>query len=425
MKLLNKLGLATREQRSWAMYDWANSAFPTIMMTAVLPIYYADVYAVDLAPNERTAYWGYTSALAMAIIAAIGPLAGALGDLKNYKKPGIMTGTILGMVFSAMLATLGKGDWLMASAFFILGNIGFALAEVFYDSLLPHITKPKDVARVSTAGYAIGYLGGGLCLCICLAFIQAPEVFGFQNAAEGVNASFLCVALWWGTFSIPLFRHIKEPSTETMAAFHFLDPIKKNIATIKKLKSHRNVFLFLLAFWAYSDGIGTVIKMATIYGKEVGLGTSDMIGAIVMVQFAGVPFTFAFGALADKIGSRPSLIIALTVYSVICIIGYFMSEGWHFWLLAFLVSIVQGAAQALSRSIYISLIPKEESGEFCGFYSVSSRFAGIFGPLIFAFLSQFFGSSRLSILAIIVLFVVGIALLTKVKIPDTRQAPSE
>ena len=419
MSLLTKLGLRTKEQRSWAFYDWGNSAFPTIMMTAVLPIYYFNVLAGDLPEHLRTAYWGYTSAMAMTIIALVGPMVGALGDLMQRKKPFIVLGTAIGMIFSIMLATLSGGDWWLGSLYFILGNIGFALAEIFYDSLLPFIAKEKEVTRVSTAGYAVGYLGGGLCLVICLGFIQAPTVFGLADAGEGVRAAFLCVAFWWGLFTIPLLRNIPEPPAQTeKKPFHLLLPIQNNIETLKKIRLHKNVFLFLLAYWAYSDGIGTVIKMATIYGKEVGIGTSDLIGAIVMVQFLGVPFTFAFGGIADKFGPKPSLCLALSVYAFICIIAFFMTAGWQFWVLAFLLSMVQGAAQAISRSVFTSLIPKEQAGEFFGFFSVSSRFAGIIGPLLFGFLSQITGSSRHSILAIVLLFILGMFILLKVEIPN-------
>ena len=417
--MLARVGLKTKEQRSWALYDWGNSAFPTIMMTAVLPIYYADVLADGLDDHIKTAYWGYTSAIAMAIIAFIGPFVGALGDIVGRKKPFVLAGTLLGMVFSGLLAMLSGGDWVLGSCFFILGNIGFAFAEIAYNSLLPHIASQEEVNRVSTAGYAIGYFGGGICLCICLAMIQAPSFFGFANASEGVRASFLCVAAWWGVFTVPLLRNIKEPYERVeKKPFSFLSPLKKNIETLKKLRQHKNVFLFLLAFWAYSDGIGTVIKMATVYGKEVGIGTSDLIGAIVMVQFAGVFFTFGFGKIADFLGQKKTLCLALSIYSVICVLAYYMTEGWQFWILGFLLSMVQGGAQAISRSLFSNIIPKEHAGEFFGFYSVSSRFAGIFGPLIFGFFSQVMGSSRHSILAIVVLFVIGMAILLKV---DTKE----
>lgn len=426
MALLAKLGLKTREQRAWCLYDWGNSAFPTIMMTAVLPIYYADVLARDLPENVRTAYWGYTSAIAMTIIAIIGPILGAIGDHLSKKKAFIVAGTLLGMLASASMAFLQTGDWLWASGLFIAGNMGFAFAEIFYDSLLPFVANEDETSRVSTAGYAIGYLGGGLCLVLCLLLIQMPESFGLAGASQGVSISFVIVAFWWGFFTIPLLRHVPDPpmvaSNKDRSFTGFFGPLQRNWATLKNLRQYKNAFLFLLAFWAYSDGIGTVIKMATIYGKEVGIGTSDLIGAIVMVQFLGVPFTFAFGPLADRWGRKPALCLTLAIYSCICVLAYFMDSAAEFWLLAFLVSMVQGAAQALSRSIFTSLVPREKSGEFFGFYSVSARFAGIFGPLIFGLLSQSLGSSRLSILAIVLLFIVGILLLLRVEIPHATAA---
>lgn len=422
MSLAKKLGLATKAQRSWVLYDWANSAFPTIMMTAVLPLYYSGVAGKDLESHQATAYWGYTSSLALAIIAFMSPFFGALADLRQWKKNLLFVFTIVGIIASGLMSMVGPGDWLLASMFFILGNIGFALADIFYGSLLPSIAKPNETSRVSSAGYAIGYLGGGLLLAFDLALIQKPELFGLQDAGTGVRWSFVSVAFWWGLFSIPLFKNVPEPQKSTqcrMAEISFWEPLKQVWTTLKSVRQYKNTFLFLAAFWAYNDGIGTIIKMATIFGKEVGIETSDLIGAILMVQFVGLPATLILGQVATKIGDKTSLMICLVVYSIICILGYYMTEGWQFWLLAGLVSLVQGPAQALSRSLFVKLTPPEKSAEFFGFYSFSGKFAGIIGPLLFAILTQLFEGSRYAILAIIVLFIIGAVLLSRVKESET------
>lgn len=423
-------GLGTKERRAWAAYDWANSAFATTVMAAFLPFYFQDVAAIQLDDTTATAYWAYTTALALALVAVISPILGAIADYMGARKRFLAVFVGFGATFSALLWYVDEGDWLLASGLFIVANIGFAGANVFYEALLPSVAEGDDIDRVSTAGYALGYFGGGVLLALNAAWFVSPESFGFADGAEAVRASFVSVAVWWVLFSLPLFRTVREPAPELAAGETAgLDPVKVGFGrvarTLREIRRYPDLFVFLLAFLVYNDGVGTIIKMATIYGAEIGIGRTDMIGALLVVQFVGVPFTFLFGRLAGRLTAKGGLFVCLAVYTGISILGFFMSEDWHFWALAFGVATVQGGIQGLSRSLYASMIPAGRSTEFFGFYSISSKFAGIAGPLVFAVVGQAIGSSRWSILSLIVFFVVGGVLLIRVDVDEGRRLARE
>ncbi len=400
---------------AWSMYDWANSAFATTIMAAVLPIYYSAIAEPTLTPNQSTAYWGYTNSIALLLIAIISPILGAMADFRGQKKRFLTVFALLGITATAFMFFLTTGNWLFASILFILGNIGFAGANVFYDSLLPHIAKKNDIDQVSTRGYAMGYLGGGILLAVNLAMIMfAPEhLTGLMT-----RISLASVAVWWLVFTIPLWRRVPEPPRKIFKGEVDRNPVRagfKRLAeTFMEIQKYGDLFKFLVAFWLYNDGIGTIIKMATIYGNEIGIGQTDLIGALLMVQFVGIPFSFAFGWLAKKIGTKKSIYLSLGVYALISIGGYFMSTAVHFWMLGFAVALVQGGAQALSRSLYGRMVPKAQSAEFFSFFSVSGKFAGIFGPLVFSLVSQLMGNSRLGIVSLIIFFITGGIMLTRV-----------
>lgn len=400
---------------AWVMYDWANSAFATTIMAAVLPVFYSTVAGSTLTGNRATVYWGYTTSLALFIIALLSPVLGAMADFRGAKKRYLMFFALVGIAGTAMMVLISTGDWLLASILFIIGNIGFAGANVFYDSLLPHVARPDEIDQVSTKGYALGYLGGGLLLAINLAMIM----FSPDNMTELMTRlSFLSVALWWLVFSIPLWLRVPEPKRRVLAGEEEFNALQAGfsrlIQTFREITTYRQLLIFLIAFWLYNDGIGTIIKMATIYGAEIGIGDTALIGALLMVQFIGIPFAFGFGWLAKKIGAKKSIYLCLLVYTLISILGYFMQTAIHFWILAFAVAMVQGGSQALSRSLFGRMVPKSKSAEFFGFFSVSAKFAGIAGPFIFAVVGQLTGQSRLSIISLIVFFILGAIILSRV-----------
>jgi MFS transporter, UMF1 family len=408
-----------RAINAWAMYDWANSAFATTIMAAVLPIYYESVAGKFLPGNLATVYWAYTTSISLLIAAILGPVLGAVADFRGAKKRFLTIFMIIGVAGTALLYFVRTGDWLMASLFFVVGEFGFAGSLVFYDSLLPHIANEDEIDQVSSRGYAMGYLGGGILLAVNLAMIMlAPD----DQVEHMTRLSFITVAVWWFVFTIPLLRTVKEPPRRVMAQEVGGNPVvvgfRRLARTFRDIRRFRELFIFLLAFWLYNDGIGTIIKMATIYGAEIGIGQTTLIGTLLMVQFVGIPFTFAFGWLAKKIGTKPSIYLALLIYTGISIVGYFMSQEWHFWALGFAVATVQGGSQALSRSLFGRLAPKSKSAEFFGFFSVSEKFAGIAGPFLFGIVGQMMGSSRLAIVSLIIFFAVGAALLSRVNVEE-------
>lgn len=400
---------------AWVMYDWANSAFATTIMAAVLPVYYESVAGANLPGNLATVYWAYTSSISLLIAAVLGPILGAVADFSGAKKRFLKIFMLIGVAGTALLYFVRTGDWLMASLFFVLGEFGFAGSLVFYDSLLPHVAHPDEIDQVSSRGYAMGYLGGGLLLAVNLAMIMlAPdELTGLMT-----RLSFITVAVWWFIFTLPLLRHVPEPQRRIMQGEAGGNPIlvsfKRLGRTFSEIRRYRELFVFLVAFWFYNDGIGTIIKMATIYGAEIGIGQTTLIGTLLMVQFVGIPFAFLFGWLAKKIGAKRSIYISLGVYTLIAIMGYFLSQEWQFWALGFAVATVQGGSQALSRSLFSRMAPKSKSAEFFGFFSVSEKFAGIMGPFVFGIVGQIMGNSRLAIISLVIFFVIGAGLLSQV-----------
>ncbi len=395
------------------MYDWANSAFATTIMAAVLPIYYSRVAGAELGANTATVYWGYTLSIALLITALLAPVMGAIADYSGLKKKLLLTFAGLGIFATALLYFVTTGDWFLASLFFIFGNLGFSMSDVFYNSLLPSVSTPDNIDRVSTMGYALGYLGGGILLGINVLMIEL-----IPDKILATRLCFLSVSIWWALFTIPLILNVREPEGKTDNTHSGVNPVRvafrRIYVTFGELRKYRELFLFLIAFWVYNDGIGTIIKMATIYGAEIGIDETALIGALLMTQFVGIPFTFVFGRLAGYLGTKNSILLGLAVYTGIAISAYFMQSALHFWILAFMVGTVQGGTQALSRSLFGSMLPKDKTCEFFGFYGMSSKFAGIVGPLAFAMVSQITGSSRLAIVMLVVFFIGGAVLLMRV-----------
>lgn len=418
-----RLGLDRPELRAWAMYDWANSAFQTTIITAVFPDFFAAVAAADLTPAAATARFAWATTIAVAVIAVLGPILGAIADYRAIKKKMLGVFVAIGVVATLLLATIGRGEWQYAAAIFMVANIAIAASFVFYDSLLPHIAAPHELDRVSTSAYAAGYLGGGILLVINLMWILMPAAFGLPDAIAAIRLSFVSVAVWWVAFSIPLFRRVPEPprrlaEDETGAEAPVRAAFGRLRATLEELRGYRHAFLMLVAFLLYNDGIQTIIRMATIYGAEVGIDRDARIAAFVLVQFVGVPFSFLFGAVAARIGAKTSIFVALAVYIGISVLGYFMTAAWHFFALAFLVGTVQGGSQALSRSLFARMIPKHKSSEYFGFFSTFEKFAGVAGPAMFAASVTLFGSSRAAVLSVIVFFVAGALVLTRVNVAE-------
>jgi UMF1 family MFS transporter len=421
--LLERLGLGRRELRAWAMYDWANSAFMCTIVVAVFPIYFQREAAATLSGPDALAMYGLANTIAIAIVAVLNPFLGALADYLPLKKRMLGAFLALGLGATASMFFIGHGEWRLAMVLFILASIGAFGSMAFYDALLPHIAGADEIDRVSSAGYAIGYLGGGLLLLVNAIWILSPQTFGMADAGVASRISFVSVAAWWLLFSIPIFRDVPEPPTGPRVAGQPLAIASRRLMlTLKELRGFREAFLLLVAFAIYNDGINTIIKMATSYGAQLGLEAGDMIAAVLLVQFVGVPFAFLFGALAGRVGAKRSIYVALAVYVVISFLGFFMTTALHFYLLAFLVATVQGGSQALSRSLFATLIPRTKSAEFFAFFSIFEKFTGVLGPAAFTLAVTATGSGRIAILSIVVFFVVGWVLLARVDVASGQAA---
>lgn len=436
--ILSALGLHRRELRAWAMYDWAISAMQTVIMTAVFPIYYVSVAGSGLSQASATQSLANANTIAAVLIAVLAPILGAVADFKAAKKRFLVGFMLLGVTSTAMMFFISHGQLLLATVLFVLSLAGATGSMTFYESLLPHIASEKEMDRVSTAAYAFGYFGGGLLLALNLLWIKNPGMFGLPSG-EGLSRAdatlparlaFVSVAVWWVVFSLPVLRRVPEPPRAVEAdEFSTANPFRVAFTrlgeTLREMRGYKQAFLVMLAFTIYNDGIQTIIKMATAFGSEIGIESSDLIKAILLVQFIGVPCAFAFGALASKLGVKASILLGLAVYTGICIFAYGINSAREFYILACLVGLVQGGTQALSRSLFAKMVPKHKSGEFFGFYSVFEKFGGIFGPLVFSIAIGQSGSSRVAILWVIAFFVVGGALLAFVNIPEGERAARE
>jgi UMF1 family MFS transporter len=427
MRLMERLGLGRRDLRAWAMYDWANSAVQTTIIAAIFPIYFQKVAAAGMPGPVATSRFAWATTIAIVIVAVIAPLLGAVADYAAVKKRLLAVFLAIGACGTAAMFFITRGGWLFALALFVVANVGVAGSCVFYDSLLPHLVGEEDMDRVSTAGYAMGYLGGGALLAINVLMMSRPEWFLLPDRDTAVRASLASVAVWWVVFSIPLFRQVPEPARqlergERRKGMAIVSAGRRLLETLGELRRYRQAFMLLLAFLIYNDGIQTIIRMGTTYGTEIGIDENAMIGALLLTQFIGVPFGFGYGYLADTIGAKRALAGGLLVYCGITILGYYMRTATHFFILAILVGMVQGGTQALSRSLFAGMIPKHKSSEFFAFFGVFERYAGILGPAVFAWVVGHSGTSRNAILSVLAFFVIGGALLTLVDVEAGRRA---
>jgi len=426
--LLARVGLDRPELRAWALYDWANSVFMTTVLQ-VFQIYFPSVVAAELPPAVATERFAWATTIGMVVVALLSPVLGAIADYAGIKKKMMAATVVLGVTVTAALYLVGRGDWKLGLGLFILGNIFINASFVFYESLLPHIANTEEIDRVSAAGFALGYLSGGLLLVVNALWIQHPAWFGIPDAETATRLSFLSAAVWWAVFSIPLFLRVPEPPSAQAhpgsAASVVAAGFTRLAGTLRDLRGYRQAFLLLMAFLLYNDGIQTIIRTGAVYGVEVGISRGALMAAIIMIQFVGVPFAILFGALAARFGVKRLLFIPVAVYIVVVFVAYRMKTATDFFMLAFLVATVQGGSQALSRSLFATMIPRPRSGEFFGFWGVFDKFGGVIGPFVFASMIATTGSSRPAILALIVFFVAGGVLLAFVDVDEGRRHARE
>lgn len=416
MNLMKPPDETQRRINSWCLYDAGNSAFATTIMAAILPVYFREVAASGLRMNLPSALWGYTSSLSLLLGASLGPILGSIADLTGAKKKFLAALTLLGALSTAALFFTGEGDWRAVLFLYALGSLGFSLSMIFYDSLLPHVAPSGEMDMVSSRGYAWGYIGGGTLLAFNLtAVVLLPGTLG-------ARLSFVSVAVWWGILTIPLLLFIPEPPHVEMppeGARGVLTRGFRQLAdTFRQMRNYRDLLVFLGAYWLYNDGVGTIMKMAAIYGSEKGIGMMHLVGALLVTQFVGAPFSIFFGKLALRLGGKRAISIGLAWYALISMGAFFLEKAWHFWVLAIAVGMVQGGVQAISRSTYGMMVPRARSGEFFAFYDVFSKFSGVAGPALFAVLTQISGSPRLGIASLVFFFAGGMYLLQKVDVEE-------
>jgi UMF1 family MFS transporter len=400
---------------SWILYDWANSAFATTVMAGFFPIFFKQFYSSGTDVTLSTAKLGISSSLATLLIALTSPLLGALADKKSKKKFFLVLFCWLGAMSSGLLYFVGQGQWEWAVFLFILASYGFAASNGLYDSLLPDVTHRENYDKVSGLGYAFGYLGGGLLFLLNVIMFQKPELFGFESGADAVRFSFFTVAVWWILFSIPLMIWVQEKKKSNSDSSSLKNSWRDLLLTVKSIARNKNVSLFLIAFLIYNDGVGTTIRMAVDYGMSIGLESSDLIKALLLVQFIGFPAAVFFGRITALVKPKWAITFCLGVYLFVVLFAYKMNSATEFYVLAAAIGLVQGGVQALSRSFFARMIPTEKSGEYFGFYNLLGKFAGLIGPTLMALTGFLFSDSRIGILSLSILFIAGAILLFRVE----------
>ena len=405
---------------SWALYDWANSAFATTVIAGFFPIFFREFWSVDVEGVETTFRLGVASSISSLIIVILAPILGAIADRAGAKKKMLMAFAFIGILSTLGLFLAEQGYWLPAIILFSLGALGFSGANIFYDALLLDVAPTSDrIHFVSGLGYALGYLGGGVLFAVNVFMVLKPEFFGFTDSGQAVRVSFLSVGIWWAVFSIPLILFVKEaPPQAPSPEGAIIGGFRQLRRTFQDLKTKRTILIFLFAYWFYIDGVDTVFRMSVDYGLAIGLNSNDLISALLVVQFIGFPAAIIFGKLGQRIGPKKGIYIGIFVYVVATIWAYFITSGIEFFILAALIGLVIGGIQALSRSLFGQLIPHEQAGEYYGFFNLVGKSAAVIGPFLVGWSAAMFGS-RNSILSVIILFAIGAVLLKFVKTADS------
>jgi UMF1 family MFS transporter len=416
----------------WCMYDWANSAFATVILAAVLPVYFASLVPTEgipvfwsADPVPATAFWGYTISFSMALVALTAPGLGNLADRRNWRRPLLICFCLLGSLATAALVFAGPGNYLLAAGLFVLGNIGFAAGNVFYNAFLPTLASGHEADRLSARGFAFGYIGGGLMLALVFLLIQLHATFGLPDKAIATRLGFLLTGAWWLGFALPTLLWVGEEKTLKAHIVPLRTP-QDYLRAMRHLRSYPDLLRFLLAFLLYNDGIQTIIAVSAIFAREeLGLGTGSILGCFLMIQFVATPGALLFARLSGRHTTKRAILVSLVIFLVITVYASLMQTAIEFWVLGFAVAIVLGGSQALSRSLFASMLPPERSAEFFSFFAISSKFASIFGPLTFALLIDLTGSNRIAILTLAAFFLAGIILLAGVDVKRGQKAVLE
>jgi len=409
-----------RAQWSWALYDWANSAFATTVMAGFFPVFFKSYWTTGMSVTESTVRLGTANALASLLVVLLAPVLGVVADRSGRKKGLLLLLATLGVLMSAGLFLVEQGYWLVAAGFYVLGVLGFAGGNVTYDAMLLDVAEKSELERVSALGYALGYLGGGLLFTLNVLMVLYPGAFGLADKAEAVRLAFLMVALWWAVFTLPVLLFVKDkPHPQSGAASGGLRQAWREIGeTWRLLRRLRMAFIFLLAYWCYIDGVDTIVRMAVDYGLSLGFAAEGLLTALLITQAVGFPAALLFGRIGDRIGAKRAIWLALVVYVIVVFWAWRMTAVWEFYGLAVVIGLVQGGIQAMSRALYARLIPAEHAGRLFGLYNMMGKFAAVIGPLLVGWVGVLSGNARTGILSVLLLFLAGAWLLARVRVAE-------
>jgi UMF1 family MFS transporter len=406
-----------RGQWGWALYDWANSAFATTVLAGFFPIFFKNFWNEGVADEVVTFRLGLAHSASGLFIFLLAPVLGALADRSGARKAFLLGFALLGAAATALLAAAPANAWIAATVLFAVASIGFSGSLIFNDALLVEVARPHEYERVSALGYGLGYLGGGLLFALNVAMVLKPALFGLEGKTAAVQCSFVMVGVWWALFTLPLMRWVGERPAAPAAGHAVAAALRELGATLRSLRQHRAIWMFLLAYWLYIDGVDTVIRMAVNFGQNLGFPDDSLIVALLIVQFVGFPAAIAFGRIGERWGPRNAVLLAIGVYAGVTVWATTLQTVGQFYGMAVVIALVQGGVQSQSRALFAQLIPAERAGEYFGFYNMLGKFAVILGPILIGWAALVLQDPRLSLLVLLVLFVPGAALLARVPVP--------
>lgn len=403
----------TKEENSWIFYDWANSAYSIIISTAVFPLFYKSAASnAGVSPADSTAYLGYTIGIATFILTMLAPILGTIADYQGFKKRFFLFFFSLGIAFTTFLAFVPSDQWLLLLIFYTVAAVGFAGANVFYDAFLVDVTSEERMNRVSARGFGLGYIGSTIPFVISIAIIILAQTKTIPiSAATASKISFLITAVWWGLFTIPMIKNVHQRYYMDHEPKLVSNSFKRLGQTFKEISKYRALFLFLIAYFFYIDGVDTIITMSTAYGTDLGISSTNLLIILFVTQVVAAPFAILYGRLAETFSGKKMLYVGMFVYIIVCIYAYFLKTTLDFWILAMLVASSQGGIQALSRSYFAKLVPKKNANEFFGFYNIFGKFASIMGPILLGVTAQVTGKSNSGVFSLIILFLIGLVFL--------------